>query len=164
MQHDPILTSGWDKSDISMCSIYIYIHIHTYTYTHTYISRIYPIVVLVPTGEHVSSKSLFLNVRFHRFLVHLPMGLALGCPYQQSWLGVPTGAVTKIRWLIGCRGVAYTTWCFIPRIVSGLVHPSYKWTHCPHLSHWNHQGCNPLTIRGMRHQVPSLWSWLVSRR
>ena len=29
------------------------------------------------------------------------------------------------------------TWRFIPRIVSGLVHPSY----------------NPLTIRGMKHQV-----------
>ena len=33
----------------------------------------------------------------------------------------------------------YTCW-FIPRIVNGLVHPSYKWTTCPHLSHWNHQG------------------------
>ena len=43
------------------------------------------------------------------------------------------------------------TWWFIPRIVSGLVHPSYKWTTCPHLSHWNHQGCNPLTICGMSH-------------
>ena len=29
--------------------------------------------------------------------------------------------------------------------VGGLVHPSYKWTTCPHLSHWNHQGYNPLT-------------------
>ena len=25
-------------------------------------------------------------------------------------------------------------------LVSGLVHPSYKWTSCPHISHWNHQG------------------------
>ena len=33
-----------------------------------------------------------------------------------------------------------TTW-FIPRIVSGLVHPSYVCGHCPHLSHENHQGC-----------------------
>ena len=32
------------------------------------------------------------------------------------------------------------TWWFIPWIVSGLVDPSYKWTNCPPLSHWNHQG------------------------
>ena len=32
------------------------------------------------------------------------------------------------------------TWWFIPRIVSGLVHPSEKSGHCPHWSHWNHQG------------------------
>ena len=31
----------------------------------------------------------------------------------------------------------------IPRIVSGWVHPSYVCGHCPHLSHWNHQGCGP---------------------
>ena len=43
------------------------------------------------------------------------------------------------------------TWWFIPRIVSGLVHPSYKWT-LPHLSHWNHQG-RFTHLRGMNHQV-----------
>ena len=37
-----------------------------------------------------------------------------------------------------------TTWWFIPRIVSGLVHPSYKWTIAPTYPIYN-QCYNPLT-------------------
>ena len=43
------------------------------------------------------------------------------------------------------------TWWFIPRIVSGLVHPSYKWKNSTYpIYNW---GYNPLTIRGMSHQA-----------
>ena len=39
----------------------------------------------------------------------------------------------------------------IPRIVSGLVHPNYKWINPTYpVYNW---GYNPLTIRGMSHQV-----------
>lgn len=41
----------------------------------------------------------------------------------------------------------YSTWWFIPRIVSGLVHPSdFSGFTLPHVNHWDYK---PLTIRGM---------------
>ena len=43
-----------------------------------------------------------------------------------------------------------------PRIVSGLVHPSFLSGHCPHKNPIYNQGCNPLRICGMSHQVPSI--------
>ena len=48
---------------------------------------------------------------------------------------------TQVYWLV--KNNDKITWWFIPRIVSGLIHPSYKWTTCPHLSHENNQGYNP---------------------
>ena len=43
------------------------------------------------------------------------------------------------------------TWWLIPRIVSGLVHPNYKWIPPTYpIYNW---GYNPLTSRGMSHQV-----------
>ena len=43
-----------------------------------------------------------------------------------------------------------STWWFIPRIVSGLVHPSYKWTLPPLIPFITrvYQGYNPLTKWG----------------
>ena len=65
------------------------------------------------------------------------------------------GGVTGSLWDWSTSGpttfeVMVTTGWFIPRIVSGLVHPSYKWTN-PTYPIYN-QGDNPLTIRGMSHQ------------
>ena len=45
------------------------------------------------------------------------------------------------------------TWWFIPRIVSGLVHPSYKWTLPPLIPLKSPGLVHPLTIRGKNHQV-----------
>ena len=44
------------------------------------------------------------------------------------------------------------TWWLIPRIVSGLVHPVISGLTLQQ-SHVNHWGYNPLTSRGMSHQV-----------
>ena len=45
-----------------------------------------------------------------------------------GWVGFKSKKCPKLE-------IPSPTWWFIPRIVSGLVHPSYKWTTCPHLSH-----------------------------
>ena len=37
-----------------------------------------------------------------------------------------------------------------------LVHPSYKWMNTLQKSHVNHWGYNPLTSRGMSHQVDNI--------
>ena len=50
-----------------------------------------------------------------------------------------------------------------PRIVSGLVHPSDWCGLTRSLSHVNHWGYNPLTIRGMSHQV-SIPRWAVWKK
>ena len=60
----------------------------------------------------------------------------------------------------------FTAWWFIPRLVSGLVHPSYfsgltlqkshKWINPTYpIYKW---GYNPLTSRGMNHQVVPCWA------
>ena len=53
-----------------------------------------------------------------------------------------------------------------PRLVSGLVHPSFFCGWSRSLSHVNHWGYNPLTSRGMSHQVRKRccswfnhWNW-----
>ena len=56
---------------------------------------------------------------------------------DETWIAVNDEGQNFWNWIFA--------WWFIPRIVSELVHPSHKWTTCPHLSHWNHQGCNPLS-------------------
>ena len=66
---------------------------------------------------------------------------------------------TQVYWLV--KNNDKITWWFIPRIVSGLIHPSYKWTTCPHLSHENHQG--ELTHKNdpwvVHHQVMIITNW-----
>ena len=69
------------------------------------------------------------------------------------------------RWQIPTTD-GWSTWWFIP--LSKWVITLVISGHCPHLSHWNHQVYNPLTIRGMNHQVglapwlrkPSGFQWL----
>ena len=53
-----------------------------------------------------------------------------------------------------CWFMFFCTWWLIPRIVSGLVHPSCKWINPTYpVYNW---GYNPLAIRGMSHQVGQL--------
>ena len=60
-----------------------------------------------------------------------------------------------------CLWNIVTTWWFIPRIVSGLVHPSYKWTLPPRIPLKSPGLFHPLTIRGMSHQVHNINNWGV---
>ena len=75
-------------------------------------------------------------------------------------------AVSRESWAMICpttdsgnisMSLLKSTWWFIPRIVSGLVHPSYFSGHCPHKNpiFLTRVKKKTLPIRGMNHQVDS---------
>ena len=57
----------------------------------------------------------------------------------------------------------YITWWLIPLLVSGLVHPSYKWINPSYISHVNHWGYNPLTKWVVRHQVIIMYFFITHK-
>ena len=71
---------------------------------------------------------------------------SVNCSEKKQWVGIysplsftrrrdiqrhPKTFHEQLWWSIW-GNVKVPTWWFIPRIVSGLVHPKHKWTTCPH--------------------------------
>ena len=112
--------------------------------------------MIIPNWVKKCSKifgtSILFSQKYWEF--HHPNGQKiLGAPSSRSdWNAASFQCIGK-RWMpkglwqhdgqgLQCPSV-WPTWWFIPRIVSGLVHPSSKWTN-PTYPIYN-QGCNPLT-------------------